>query len=149
MCTFFLEIYMNNYEKYFTILYNLAKKSFKKNEVPVSAIILNNGRIIARAYNKKNIKQNALFHAEILCIYKACKKLKTWNLNGCEMYVTLEPCDMCKNAIQEARISEVKYFLSKGAITNKYSKTKYEHLFVRNIDEYEMMLKTFFKGMRK
>ena len=141
---------MDNNKKYVKFLYKLAKKAYDRKEVPVSAIIVNNdNKIIAKGYNQKNIKCNSLFHAEILCIYKACKKLKRWNLEGCTMYVTLEPCDMCKNAIQEARITKVYYILSKGPITNKYSKTNYEQMFVSDSDDYLLMLKTFFKKIRK
>ena len=135
--------------KYSNILFKLALKAYRKNEVPVSAIIVYKDKIISRSYNQKNLKSIALFHAEIICIYKACKKLKRWNLEGCKMYITLEPCDMCKNAIQEARLDEVYYILSKGTITNRYIKTKYEQMYVSNADKYEEMLKTFFKQMRK
>ena len=135
--------------KYKKILLKLAQKAFSKSEVPVSAIIVYNEKIISKSYNQKNIKRNSLFHAEILCIYKACKKLKRWNLEGCTMYVTLEPCDMCKNAIQEARIDKVYYIATKGIITNRYTKTKYEQMFDDNTLKYSKLLKTFFKGIRK
>lgn len=135
--------------KYKKILLKLAQKAFSKSEVPVSAIIVYNEKIISKSYNQKNIKRNSLFHAEILCIYKACKKLKRWNLEGCTMYVTLEPCDMCKNAIQEARIDKVYYIATKGIITNRYTKTKYEQMFDDDTLKYSKLLKTFFKGIRK
>ena len=135
--------------EYFNILMKLAKKALNKNEVPVSALITYNDKIIAKFYNKKNIKGNSLYHAEILCIDKACKKLKRWNLDGCKMYITLEPCDMCKMAIQEARIQEVFYLVSKGNITNKYKKTRYEQMFAFDCDEYRNLLKYFFKNIRK
>ena len=140
---------MNEHEKYENILYKLAQKAYSRNEVPVSALIVYNNKIITKCYNQKNIKSNSLFHAEIMCIYKACKKLKRWNLEGCTMYVSLEPCDMCKNAIQEARLDKVYYLLNKGSITNKYDKTIYERLFVKSNKDFNCLLKTFFKEIRK
>lgn len=140
---------MINESKILEKLYKLACQAYRKNEVPISALIVYNGKIISQCYNQKNIKNNSLFHAEILCIYKACRKLKRWNLEGCEMYITLEPCLMCRNAIEEARISKVKYILNKGDIYSKYSKTQYEHMFNINDDKYKELLKTFFKQIRK
>ena len=94
---------------YCKLLYKLAYKAYKKNEIPVSALIVKNGKVIAKSYNKKNINKNSLLHAEIICLQKAYKKLKRWNLNDCEMYITLEPCDMCKHLIEESRIDNVYY----------------------------------------
>jgi len=135
-------------EKYVQILYKMALKAYRKNEMPVSALIVYNNKIIAKAYNKKNIKKNALFHAEILCINKACKKLKRWNLSDCTIYVTLEPCLMCKEAIQESRIGNVFYILNKGKITNKYSKTKYEQLYVCEMKKFINLIDNFFIKLR-
>ena len=130
-------------------LLKLAKKAFNRNEIPVSALIVKDNKIIAKNYNKKNLKENPIYHAEILCIIQACKKLKRWNLSDCEMYVSLEPCDMCKQAIQEARISFVGYILPKGQITNKYKKTHYEQMYASEKDKYIDMLKTIFEKLRK
>ena len=135
--------------KYCEILLKLAKKAYFKNEVPISALIVCGGKVISKYYNQKNIKQNALYHAEIMCIHKACKKLKKWNLSDCEMYITLEPCNMCKNAIQEARIKKVYYIVSKGNTYSYYDKTKYEQMYVQNDKTYINLLKTFFKQIRK
>ena len=82
-----------------------AKKAKVKGEVPVGAVIVKNGKIVARGHNLRVEKQNALSHAEIECINEACKVLGTWRLEGCEMYVTLEPCPMCTGAIINSRIS--------------------------------------------
>ncbi len=84
-----------------------AKKAQKLGEVPVGAIIVKNNMIIASGYNKRESKQNPIFHAEILAILKACKKLNSFRLDGCEMYVTLEPCPMCAGAIINSRIKKV------------------------------------------
>ena len=84
-----------------------AEKAFQKEEIPVGAIIVKNGKIISRAYNVKESSKNACGHAEILAIQKACKKLNSWRLLDCEMYVTLEPCPMCTGALINARIAKV------------------------------------------
>ncbi len=76
-----------------------AKKAYDKLEVPVGAVIVKDGKIIARAHNIKEAKNDTTKHAEILAIQKASKKLQNWRLNNCEMYVTLEPCSMCAGAL--------------------------------------------------
>lgn len=86
---------------------NMAKKAYKKNEVPIGAVIVKDGKIISKAYNQREKKQNAIKHAEIIAIDKACKKLKSWRLDGCTLFVTLEPCPMCSGAICNARIDKV------------------------------------------
>lgn len=129
-------------------LYKLSLKAYERSEVPVSALIVKDNKIISKAYNKKNICNNPLYHAEIICLIKAYKKLKTWNLKDCLMYVTLEPCDMCKELIQESRINKVFYINSKGLITNKYKKTQYEQMFVYENAKYSNLLKKFFKKIR-
>ncbi len=84
-----------------------AEKAFLKGEVPVGAVIVKNGEVIAAAHNLREQKQNALSHAEIEAINIACKKLGSWRLDDCELYVTLEPCPMCAGAIINARIKTV------------------------------------------
>lgn len=84
-----------------------ASKAEKINEVPIGAVIVKDGKIIAKGYNTRESKHNALCHAEIIAINKACKKLKSWRLSGCELYVTLEPCPMCMGAIINSRIDRV------------------------------------------
>lgn len=86
-----------------------AKKASSIGEMPVGAVIVQNGKIISRGYNKRETKKNALLHAEMVAIDKACKKLGGWRLPHCEMYVTLEPCPMCAGAILNARIEKVYY----------------------------------------
>lgn len=81
----------------------------RRGEVPVGAVIVRNGEIIAHGYNRRESGRNALYHAEITAIDKACKKLGGWRLSGCDMYVTLEPCPMCAGAIINARIENL-YF---------------------------------------
>jgi tRNA(adenine34) deaminase len=84
-----------------------AKKAAAKGETPVGAVIVKDGKIIARAHNLRESKKNALCHAEISAINKASKKLGGWRLIGCELYVTLEPCPMCAGAIINSRIEKV------------------------------------------
>ena len=93
----------------------LAQKACKKDEVPIGAVIVQNGRVIAKAFNKREHSNDATAHAEILAIKKACKKIKDFRLINCDMYVTLEPCAMCMGAILNDRITNL-YF---GAYANK------------------------------
>lgn len=86
-----------------------AAKALKKGEVPIGAVVVSGGKIISRGYNKRTKKQIATAHAEIEAIEKACKKLKSWRIPECEIYVTLEPCPMCMGAMLNARIKKV-YF---------------------------------------
>ena len=102
---------------YIDIAYDLALKAFEKDEVPVGCVIVKNNKIISKAYNKKEGWNDPTGHAEIIAIRRAANKLKSWRLEGCDLYVTLQPCDMCFFAIKESRITNV-YF---GAKDNKSS----------------------------
>lgn len=84
-----------------------AKRALMMKEVPVGAVIVKDGRVISRAHNLKETLLDPTAHAEILAIRSACENLNNWRLNGCEMYVTLEPCAMCASAIAQARISKL------------------------------------------
>lgn len=92
---------------YMDIAFEQALKAKAKDEVPVGAIIVKDEKIISKGYNLREHKQNALLHAEIIAIKKACKKLKTFRLEGCTLYVTLEPCPMCAGAIINSRVAKV------------------------------------------
>ena len=94
-------------EKFMKEALKEAKKAYNKLEVPVGAIIVKDGKIIARAYNQKENKKDTTNHAEILAIKKASKKLESWRLLDCDMYVTLEPCSMCAGALIQSRIRKV------------------------------------------
>ena len=89
--------------------YKQAIKAYDIDEVPVGAIIVKDNKIIAKAYNKKEKNNDPLGHCELLAIRKACKKINSWRLIGCDMYVTLEPCMMCLGAIIHAKIENVYY----------------------------------------
>lgn len=136
--------------EYMNLALKEAMKAYRKNEVPIGAIIVEDNKVIAKAYNKKNIKNFALFHAEILAIYKATKKLKTWNLSKCEMYVTLKPCGMCEKIIKESRIRNVYYLCDKLENKKEYDKTSFM-LYNDNekCAEYKELLGDFFKKQRK
>ncbi|HIS38727.1 MAG TPA: nucleoside deaminase [Candidatus Onthousia faecavium] len=96
-----------------------AYKAYKNNEVPVGAVIVKNDKIISKAYNRKEERCCVIEHAEINAIIKASKKLQNWRLNGCDMYVTLEPCPMCASAIKQARIDHVYYLFDSTSCENK------------------------------
>ena len=94
---------------YMKIALKEARKAFSKGEIPVGAVIVQNGKIIARAHNLRESEQNVIKHAEIIALEKACAKLKNWRLIGCSIYVTMFPCPMCASAINQSRISKLIY----------------------------------------
>ena len=136
-----------------------AKKAYKKLEIPVGAVIVKNGEIIARAHNKKESKKDTTKHAEILAIQEASKKLDNWRLMGCEMYVTLEPCPMCAGAIIQSRIKKVYIGTMDektgacGSILNLLKDYKFNHEVEVETgimqNECEELLKQFFKELRE
>lgn len=136
-----------------------AKKAEKKLEVPIGVVIVKDNKIIARAHNLRESKQNAIAHAEILAIQKACKKLNSWRLNGCDMYVTLEPCPMCAGAILNSRINKVYIGASEprsgavGAKINLFEDYNYNHKveYDKGIleEECKNVMQKFFKELRK
>lgn len=148
---------MNNEEKFMKEALKEAQKAYDKEEIPVGAIIVKDGKIIARAHNLKETKQTATGHAEILAIEKASKKLESWRLIDCDMYVTLEPCTMCMGAIILSRIKNL-YIGTEDAKTGAcgsfvdLSQYKYNHTvnIFKGIlkNECEYILKDFFKNLR-
>lgn len=136
-----------------------AKKAASIGETPIGAVIVRDGKIIARGYNKRETKKNALLHAEVIAIDKACKKLGGWRLPKCDMYVTLEPCPMCAGAIVNARIENV-YFGAydkksgcAGSKTDLFEQGLFNHdVNVRGgfmEEECAAILTNFFKELRK
>lgn len=101
------ELYMTEQERYMKAALRQADKARKLEEVPVGAVIVKDGRILAKGYNRRQTRQNALEHAEIMAITSACRKLNSWRLEDCTLYVTLEPCPMCAGAIVQSRIPRV------------------------------------------
>ena len=136
-----------------------AEKAYSKLEVPVGAVIVKDGKIIARAHNQKETKTDTTKHAEILAIQKASKKLKSWRLIDCEMYVTLEPCTMCAGAIIHSRIKKVYIGAmdektgAVGSVLNLFEDYKFNHKpeVEKGIlkEDCESLLKQFFKELRK
>ena len=122
------------------------KKAIINGDIPVSCIIMKEGKLISCEYNKKYKNNNPFDHAEILAIKKACKKLNTTNLSECEMYVTLFPCMMCQGAIIESRIKKVYYVLNKEKQIN--DTTQYEQTFAEEKNYFEKEIKDFFKDKR-
>ena len=144
--------------KFMKMSYKLALKAYDIGEVPIGAVIVKDGKVIAKAYNKRNFKKLATAHAEILAIEKACKKLGDWRLDDSEMYVTLEPCPMCAGAIVNSRIKKL-YF---GAYERKSGSvlSNYQILFKGGLnhtveaeggileEDCSTLLKKFFKSKR-
>lgn len=135
-----------------------AKKALEIEEVPVGAIIVKDGKVIARAHNTKETKKDATCHAEILAIKKACKKLDSWRLLDCDMYVTLEPCSMCAGALINARIKRLYIGTDDnktgacGSVLNLLEDYKFNHKIEIHKyilkEECENELKEFFKFLR-
>ena len=130
---------------FMNIAINEAKKAKDYGDFPVGAVIVKDNKIISKAYNRKCFDNVSVYHAELLCIVKACKKLKSWRLNDCSIYVTLEPCPMCMGAIGESRISNVYYLVDSNYIdtvnnvNNKIIKKKLD-----DNNCYSELLGTFF-----
>jgi tRNA(adenine34) deaminase len=136
---------------------NLAKIAASEGEVPVGAVIVKDGKIIAKGKNERERKQNALSHAEIEAINNACKELGSWRLDGCEMYVTLEPCPMCAGAIINARIKTLifgAYDSKMGSIDSVINLCDYPYNHKVEVyggiceDEALAVLQDFFKDLR-
>lgn len=125
-------------EKFLKLALKEAIKSYLQDEVPIGAVVVKDNKVIAKAYNTRNKTQNAINHAEVLAISKACKKLKSWRLDGCDIYVTMEPCPMCAGAILNARIKNL-YF---GA----YDKTSKTNLLEQIMQDDRLNHKTFVQG---
>ena len=140
----------NNDDYYMSIALKEAKKAYLQDEVPIGSIIVRNDKIISKSYNQKTLKNMATYHAEILAINKACKKLKSWYLEDCILYTTVEPCLMCTGAIIQSRIKKVVYG-TKNEAFGYLSKLKDNKIEIKsNILKQECtnILKDFFKEKR-
>ena len=137
----------------------LAKKAAANGDVPIGCVIVYEGKVIARGYNRRNVDKTTLAHAEIMAIKKASKVLGDWRLEDCTMYVTLEPCQMCAGAIVQARIPKV-YIGSMnpkagcaGSVLNLLDEKGFNHQVETEEgllgEECSMMLKEFFKELRE
>ena len=138
---------MINYNKE---IIKLAKKSLDNCDVPVGAIIVYNNKIIGKGYNSREKNQNILGHAEINAVKKASRYLNNWNLSGCNMYVTLKPCNMCMEIIKQSRMDNVYYLLDKPASKKEFAKTKLELIDNENTKRlYSDILSNFFVKLRE
>lgn len=150
---------MQEKEKFMKEALKEAKKAYEKEEVPVGAVIVKNGKIIAKAHNLKEIKNSSICHAEILALQKACKKLDSWRLTDCDMYVTLEPCPMCAGALINSRIRKLYIGTNDektgacGSKINLLEDVVFNHKVEVERDvlkpECEQILKNFFKFLRE
>ena len=146
-------------EKYMKEAIKLAKKAYALDEVPIGCVIVHEGKIIGRGYNRRNTDKNTLAHAEITAIKKASKVIGDWRLEDCTMYVTLEPCQMCAGAIVQARIPKVVMACMNpkagcaGSVINILNVPEFNHQVttVQGVleEECSQMLKNFFAELRK
>ena len=136
-----------------------AKKAYKLDETPIGCVIVHEGKIIARGYNRRNTDKSPLAHAEITAIRKASRKLGDWRLEECTLYVTLEPCQMCAGAIVQSRIPRVVIGCMNpkagcaGSIMNLLQVPQFNHQVELTTgimgEECSRMMKTFFKELRQ
>ena len=150
---------LNTDEKYMREALKQAKKAYAIGEVPIGCIIVCQDKIIGRGYNRRTIDKNTLAHAELLEIKKASKKMNDWRLEGCTMYVTLEPCQMCAGAIVQSRMSRVVVGCMNpkagcaGSILNLLQMEEFNHQAELTTgvleEECSQMMKIFFKELRE
>ena len=148
----------NEDEKYMKMALAQAKKAYDLGEVPIGCVIVYDGKIIGRGYNRRNTDKNTLCHAEITAIRKASKKMGDWRLEGCTMYVTLEPCQMCAGACVQARIDRVVIGCMSpksgcaGSVINLLQMDEFNHKveITKDVlhDECSTVLTTFFEELR-
>ena len=146
-------------EKYMRQAVNQAKKAYKLGEVPIGCVIVYENKIIGRGYNRRTVDKNTLAHAELTAIRKAGKKLDDWRLEGCTMYETLEPCQMCSGAIVQARIPRVVVGCMNpkagcaGSVLNLLNMKEFNHQVELTTgilgEECSAMMKQFFKELRE
>ena len=146
-------------EKFMKVAIEEAKKALEINEVPIGAVLVKDGEIISKGYNRRQTTQRSITHAEILAIDEACEELGTWRLEDTVLYVTLEPCPMCAGAIIQSRVSKVVYGASDpkagcaGTLMNLLGDSRFNHQseVVSGVLELECgeMLTTFFRNLRE
>lgn len=134
----------------FNILMENTNKSLENNDVPVGAVIVKDGKVLAFGYNTREKDQNVLGHAEINAILEAQKILNNWNLSSCDLYVTLVPCSMCLEIIKQSRIDNIYYLLDKPASKKEFYKTKMQKINDASYEnKYADILSDFFKKLRE
>lgn len=122
--------------------------SYQQGDVPVGAVVVRNGEIVAKSHNTREKEHKITGHAEINVILSACELLKRWNLGDCELYVTLKPCSMCAEVIKQARILNVYYLLDKLDYKKEFSKTSFNKIENEHVQKYAEILSSFFKEKR-
>ena len=150
---------INQDEKYMREAIKQAKKAYALGEVPIGCVIVYEGKIIGRGYNRRTIDKNTLAHAEMMAIKKASKKMDDWRLEDCSMYVPLEPCQMCSGAIEQSRRKKVGIGCMNpkagcaGSILNLLQMEEFNHQVELEIgvlgEECSAMMKQFFKELRE
>ena len=150
---------MTDQERFMKEAIRQAKKAEALEEVPIGCVIVYEGKIIARGYNRRNTDKNTLSHAELNAIRKASRKLGDWRLEGCTMYVTLEPCQMCSGAIVQSRMTRVVVGCMNpkagcaGSILNLLDMPEFNHQVELTTgvmeEECSQMMKSFFKELRE
>lgn len=136
-------------KKIVNLLMKLANKAYAKGEIPVSAVLVRDGKIVTKKYNLKEKNNDIMGHAEILCIKAAAKKMKSWNLSDCDLYVSLKPCGMCVEVIKQSRIQNVYYLLDKLDYKHEFMKTNFKKIASENdIYTYQQLLSNFFQNKR-
>ncbi len=148
---------INEDEKFMRLAIKEAKRAYEIGEVPIGCVIVHEGKVIARGYNKREKLNSGLAHAEIIAIQKASKKLNSWRLEDCTLYVTVEPCIMCSGAIIQSRVPKVIY----GALDPRFGMHKsmmniFDYKFNHTVDikggileeECSNLMKEFFKEIR-
>ena len=150
---------INQDEKYMREAIKQARKAYALGEVPIGCVIVYEGKIIGRGYNRRTIDKNTLAHAEMMAIKKASKKMDDWRLEDCIMYVTLEPCQMCSGAIVQSRMKKVVIGCMNpkagcaGSVLNLLQMEEFNHQVELEIgvlgEECSAMMKQFFKELRE
>lgn len=150
---------MTQQEKYMKAAIQEARKAYKLQEVPIGCVIVQNDKIIARGYNRRNTDKNTLAHAELAAIKKASKKTGDWRLEDCTMYVTLEPCQMCAGAIVQSRLGKVVIGSMNpkagcaGSVLNLLQMKQFNHQveIITGVlqEECSLMLSEFFQELRE
>lgn len=134
--------------KYLIKIIKLLKKCKKYSDVPVAAIVVKDDKIVSQGYNKREKNNKITSHAEIIAIEKANKKLKSYFLYDCDLYVTLKPCEMCEKVINASRIRNVYYLMDKPKNKKEYCKTSYKKIESTYEQKYLNYLQKFFNKMR-
>lgn len=150
---------MNNDLNFMNLALKEAQKAFLKGEVPVGAVIVKDNKVIAKAHNLRHTKKSVISHAEILAIQKATKKFNSWILEGCTLYVTIEPCIMCAGTILQSRITKVVYgakepkFGALGSVLDISQIPGFNHKLevISGVleEESSLIMRSFFQNLRR